>query len=65
MLFKDDITILASFASWSAGHVKREVNGVAHLLVKNDILLDEDKAELECIPIGIKNVASLDDVILK
>lgn len=57
--------LLLSFASWSVGHVKREANGVAHLLAKNAIFLDVDKFELECIYVCIKNFARLNNVILK
>lgn len=65
MLVNDAISLLKSFALWSAGHIKREANFVAHFLAKHAISLVEDIVVLECIPNCIKHLAILDDVILK
>lgn len=43
------ISIMDSFALWTAGHVKRAANSVAHILAQQAISLVDDIVCLECI----------------
>lgn len=62
MLIMDAKNLLDSFVSWTAGYVRREANGAAHLLAKDAILLEKYRANFECN--HVCNLANMDDVIL-
>lgn len=60
ILIQDARSVLNSFATWLASHVKREANQMAHLLAKDVLKLEFDMYTLEYVSDCIEHVVNMD-----
>jgi hypothetical protein len=59
-IIEDVLKVLGSLRNWNNRHVKREVNFVAHGLVKNAIRIFMDNVWLEELPNCIHDIVILE-----